>query len=72
MAHYDIDEMDYDDIGGGYQRVVIDLGPQDSASNPASTKGPIYGPATVGYLIAPSGSITVKVADPNTPTAELF
>lgn len=42
-------------------RAAFDLGPNDSAWNPASTKHVIVGPALVTYHRFPDGGITAVV-----------
>lgn len=42
-------------LGGGYTRHIAQLAEGDTADNPASSKGPIYGPCVVVYDVAPSG-----------------
>lgn len=43
------------------RRTVVELGPQDSAWNPASTKRDVYGPATVRYLEHVDGGFEAMV-----------
>lgn len=50
------------DIGNGWKRYMVQLEQGDTADNPASTKGPLYGPGFVVYDVAPSG-ITVREFD---------
>jgi hypothetical protein len=49
-------------LGGGWTRHLVELDKGDTADNPASTKGPIYGPSFISYDISPSG-ITVHVEE---------
>lgn len=49
-------------LGGGWTRHIVELAEGDTADNPASTKGPIYGPAFVVYDCHKTG-ITVHVHD---------
>jgi hypothetical protein len=50
------------DIGQGYTIAGIVLGEGETAWNPASTKGPLYGPGVVEYVMHPTG-ITVYEFD---------
>lgn len=43
------------DLGGGYTRHLVQLAEGDTADNPASSKGPLYGPAFVCYDVHRSG-----------------
>jgi len=47
-------------LGNGWTRHIVELAEGDTADNPCSTKGPIYGPAFVTYDCHRSG-ITVHV-----------
>lgn len=49
-------------LGDGWTRHIVQLAKGDTADNPASTKGPIYGPAFVVYDCHRSG-ISVAVLD---------
>lgn len=42
-------------LGAGWVRHICELNIADTADNPASTKGPIYGPCVVVYDVSPSG-----------------
>lgn len=53
--------INWQDIGNGWQAATIKLDDGETAPNPASTYGPIYGPCVVTYRRAPSGSIKVEV-----------
>ena len=48
------------DLGGGYTRYLVQMAEGDTADNPCSTKGPIYGPAFVCYDVHRSG-ISVQI-----------
>jgi len=43
------------DLGSGYTRHLVQLEEGDTADNPASTKGPIYGPCFICYDVHRSG-----------------
>jgi hypothetical protein len=47
-------------LGDGWTRHIVELGEGDTADNPLSTKGPIYGPAFVVYDCHKTG-ITVHL-----------
>lgn len=50
------------DLGAGWTRHLVQLEEGDTADNPASSKGPIYGPCFLCYDVARSG-INVGVYD---------
>jgi hypothetical protein len=43
------------DIGNGWRRHIVQLNAGDTATNPASTKRPLFGPGFIVYDVAPSG-----------------
>lgn len=43
-------------LGAGWVRHIVELQHGDTADNPASTKGPLYGPSVLVYDVAPSGT----------------
>lgn len=43
------------DIGNGWTRHMVQIAKGDTADNPSSTKGPIYGPAFIVYDVHASG-----------------
>lgn len=43
-------------LGEGWTRHIVELAKGDTADNPASTKGPLYGPGFVTYDISPQGT----------------
>lgn len=53
------------DLGDRWTLAEIQLAKDETAWNPLSTKGPIYGPQAVQYVMHPSG-ITVRLFDKNT------
>lgn len=61
MTHYTINkdgEGTYivgHSLGNGWTRQIVELERGDTADNPASTKGPIYGPGVVVYDTSASG-----------------
>lgn len=62
MTHYALDDLDWIDLGDtGWTRAAVVLDAGESADNPASTKGPIYGPAIVTYDRYADGGIRVHV-----------
>ena len=44
-----------EDIGEGWKKAVITLGPEDSAYSAVSTKYDFKGPGEVTYMMHPSG-----------------
>lgn len=44
-----------EDVGDGYKLTEISLGRGETAWNPLSTKGPLFGPGNIAYLIHASG-----------------
>ena len=48
--HYGLHDLEWEDVGNGWERAVGKLADGDSATNPASTNRPaIHGPAVVTY-----------------------
>lgn len=60
-AHVGYDDLDWKDIGDGWERTEVELASGDSAWNPTSTKNVIWGPAKVTYERGPSLSVTALV-----------
>ena len=58
--HYSFEDIldRAEDIGDGYRKTTVTLGPEDTAHSALSTKWDLQGPGEVTYLIHPSG-ITV-------------
>src|SRR4051812_9742699 len=68
MTHYDADDVRERavDVGGGWTVAGLLLDRGDTAWNPASTKGPLYGPSMVEYRLHHTGIDVVEV-DPGSP-----
>lgn len=59
--HYDLDNLPWENVAPNTQLARALLREGDSAVNPASTKGVIYGPAEVRYWRHPDGGIDVRI-----------
>ena len=57
MNYKTLDDLPWEDLGGGWETATVNLDSGDFAVNPSSTKGDLCGPATVTYNKGPSGSI---------------
>ena len=57
MTHYSAEDIRKQavDIGGGFTIAGVELQRGDTTWNPASTKGPLYGPSLVEYVMHYSG-----------------
>lgn len=60
------------DLGGGYTRHMVQLAMGDTADNPASTKGPIYGPQFVVYDCHKTGISVGLYSDPGEFYDDIF
>lgn len=58
-THYKLEQLEWRDLGNGWSEASVTLREGDTATNPASTKGPLYGPAKVTYQKAPGGIRTI-------------
>lgn len=47
--HYAYGDLDWQSAGEGWETATVELGEQDTAWNPASTKHVVYGPAKITY-----------------------
>lgn len=61
MAHYALDTLTWRDLGNGWTEATVWVAEGSTADNPASTKGPLYGPARITYQRAPDGGIETHV-----------
>ena len=59
--HHGYDDLRWEEWSEGWKRATVLLLRGDTAWNPASTKGVIYGPATVTYERGPDGGVTAIV-----------
>lgn len=59
--HHDSSDLVWMERPNGWARASVDLAIDETAWNPASTKGVIYGPALVTYERAPDGGINCRV-----------
>lgn len=62
--HHDLNDLDWVRLRNpGHNRAAVLLEKGDTVENPASTKGPIHGPASVTFDRYPDGGIDVIVED---------